>query len=46
MLVGKAALVTGGATGINNEIVKSFLKHKCRVCIISRKIANIEKAID
>lgn len=42
---GKSVFITGGATGICYGIGKAFLQHKAKVCIVSRKIANIEAAI-
>ena len=46
LLKGKVAFVTGGATGICYVIAKSFLQHQCKVCIVSRKIDNINKAVE
>lgn len=43
---GKLVLISGGATGICYEISKQFLVHGASVYIISRKIENINKAID
>ena len=42
---GKIVLISGGATGICYEISKQFLLHGATVYIISRKIDNINKAI-
>ena len=44
MLQGRVALVTGGATGIGNEIAHALGRHGARVCICSRKRENLEKA--
>ena len=43
---GKVVLISGGATGICYQISKQFLLHSATVYIISRKIENINKAID
>jgi len=44
ILQGRVALVTGGATGIGNEIARTLGHHGARVCICSRKSENLEKA--
>jgi len=44
LLQGRVALVTGGATGIGNEIARTLGHHGARVCICSRKSENLEKA--
>ncbi|MFP6628990.1 MAG: SDR family oxidoreductase [Myxococcota bacterium] len=44
ILQGRVALVTGGATGIGNEIARTLGRHGARVCICSRKSENLEKA--
>lgn len=44
-LKNKVVLITGGATGICYGIALGFLKHGARVCIMSRKLKNIEAAI-
>lgn len=44
-LKGKVVLITGGATGICYGIALGFLKFGARVCIMSRKLKNIEKAL-
>lgn len=43
---GKIVLISGGATGICYQISKQFLLHGATVYIISRKIENINKAIE
>lgn len=42
---GKVILISGGATGICYQISKLFLMHSATVYIISRKIDNINKAV-
>ncbi|MEN8159759.1 MAG: SDR family oxidoreductase [Myxococcota bacterium] len=44
LLRGQVALVTGGATGIGQEIARTLGSHGARVCICSRKADNLEKA--
>lgn len=44
-LSGKIVLITGGATGICYGIALAFLKFGARVCIMSRKLKNIEEAV-
>lgn len=44
LLQGRVALVTGGATGIGNEIAHTLGRHGARVCLCSRKAENLEKA--
>jgi NAD(P)-dependent dehydrogenase (short-subunit alcohol dehydrogenase family) len=46
LLAGKAAIVTGGATGIGAHIVRSLGKLGARVGIISRKEENLQAAVD
>ncbi len=43
---GKIVLISGGATGICYQISKQFLLHGATVYIISRKIDNINKALE
>ncbi|KAL4466779.1 hypothetical protein ABPG74_010376 [Tetrahymena malaccensis] len=45
-LKGKIVLITGGATGICYGIALGFLKYGARVCIMSRKLPNIQAAIE
>jgi peroxisomal 2,4-dienoyl-CoA reductase len=42
LLKGRAALVTGGGTGICRGIALAFAKHGCDVAIASRKIEHLE----
>lgn len=44
ILVGKVALVTGGATGLGKEIARVLGQHGARLCIASRNAANLEAA--
>jgi 2,4-dienoyl-CoA reductase [(3E)-enoyl-CoA-producing], peroxisomal len=43
---GKVVLISGGATGICYQISKLYLLHGATVYITSRKIENINKAIE
>ena len=45
LLVGKVALVTGGATGIGKQIATSLGQHGARVFITSRKEENLLAAV-
>jgi NAD(P)-dependent dehydrogenase (short-subunit alcohol dehydrogenase family) len=45
LLQGKAALVTGGATGLGLQIARVPGEHGARVAICSRKEANLEAAV-
>jgi len=45
ILSGQAAIVTGGATGIGFEIARTLGAHGARVCICSRKVENLERAV-
>src|SRR5436190_21015771 len=42
LLEGKAALITGGGTGIGRGIALAFAAHGCDVAITSRKIEHLE----
>src|SRR5437764_7503418 len=42
LLDGKAALITGGGTGICRGIALAFAAHGCDVAITSRKIEHLE----
>jgi peroxisomal 2,4-dienoyl-CoA reductase len=44
ILKGQVAIVTGGATGIGNEIAHTLGRHGAKICICSRKVENLEKA--
>ncbi|CPR13146.1 oxidoreductase [Mycobacterium bohemicum DSM 44277] len=46
LLQGKAALVTGGATGLGLEIARVLGGHGARVAICSRKEDNLRAAVD
>lgn len=46
LLKGRTALVTGGTSGIGNEITKSFLKAGASVIITGRNQARIDKVVD
>jgi NAD(P)-dependent dehydrogenase (short-subunit alcohol dehydrogenase family) len=45
LLLGKVALVTGGATGLGIEIARLMGGHGARVAICSRKEANLQAAV-
>jgi len=45
ILNGRVAIVTGGATGIGFEIARTLGRHGARVCICSRKVENLERAV-
>jgi peroxisomal 2,4-dienoyl-CoA reductase len=45
LLAGKAALITGGATGLGLEIAHVLGSHGARVAICSRKEANLQAAV-
>ena len=46
LLAGKAALITGGGTGICRGIALAFAGHGCDVAITSRKIEHLEPTRD
>ena len=46
LLKGRAALVTGGGTGICRGIALAFARHGCDVAITSRKIEHLEPTAD
>jgi len=46
ILAGRVAVVTGGATGIGREIARTLGRHGARLCIASRKRANLERACE
>jgi NAD(P)-dependent dehydrogenase (short-subunit alcohol dehydrogenase family) len=45
LLAGKAALITGGATGLGLEIARVLGNHGARVAICSRKEPNLQAAV-
>ncbi len=45
-LTGKAALVTGGASGIGKAIAEALLLHGARVLVGSRTLEKVEAAVD
>ena len=45
ILADRVALVTGGATGIGFGIARTLGRHGARVCIGSRKLENLERAV-
>jgi len=46
LLAGKAALITGGGTGICRGIALAFASHGCDVAITSRKVEHLEPTRD
>jgi 2,4-dienoyl-CoA reductase [(3E)-enoyl-CoA-producing], peroxisomal len=46
LLKGKAALITGGGTGICRGIALAFAAHGCDVAITSRKIEHLEPTVE
>jgi peroxisomal 2,4-dienoyl-CoA reductase len=46
ILADQVAIVTGGATGIGFVIAQTLGRHGARVCICSRKVENLERAVD
>jgi NAD(P)-dependent dehydrogenase (short-subunit alcohol dehydrogenase family) len=46
LLQGKAALVTGGATGLGLEVARVLGSHGARVAICSRKEPNLQAAVE
>jgi peroxisomal 2,4-dienoyl-CoA reductase len=44
ILKGRVALITGGATGIGNEIARTLGKHGAKIVITSRKQENLDAA--
>ena len=46
LLAGRAALVTGGATGLGLEVAHAFGEHGARVAICSRKEDNLRAAVE
>ncbi|MEM7409265.1 MAG: SDR family oxidoreductase [Myxococcota bacterium] len=45
VLAGRVALVTGGGTGIGFGIARTLGQHGARVCICSRKVEVLERAV-
>src|SRR5437867_3485175 len=45
LLKGRAALVTGGGTGICRGIALAFAAHGCDVAIVSRKMEHLEPTL-
>ena len=43
--MGKTALVTGGNSGLGLEVAKGLIKSKCKVIILGKDKAKVEKAI-
>jgi 2,4-dienoyl-CoA reductase [(3E)-enoyl-CoA-producing], peroxisomal len=46
LLAGRAALITGGGTGICRGIALAFARHGCDVAITSRKIEHLEPTLE
>jgi len=46
LLKGKAALITGGGTGICRGIALAFAAHGCDVAITSRKVEHLEPTVE
>src|SRR5436190_22365563 len=46
LLRGRAALITGGGTGICRGIALAFAAHGCDVAIVSRKMDHLEPAAE
>src|SRR5919199_116176 len=46
LLAGRAAVITGGGTGICRGIALAFAQHGCDVAITSRKIEHLEPTVE